>query len=152
MSSLLLIPVLLLSVTEKIVEEKKESTEHARKQPEETVSLLSDRDHMHGQYSKEIQHTFLNSLWNEDMLNENHVVAKIYPSYKIMTLVQGLSSREHCKSIYNYNCNSDEINNYIWGQNRELSRYLFYILFFLLLSLFWMMCCFKRWILNLWGF
>lgn len=35
-------------------------------------------------------------------LNENHVVAKVYPSYKNMTLVQGLSSREHCKSVYNY--------------------------------------------------
>lgn len=35
-------------------------------------------------------------------LNENHVVAKVYPSYKNMTLVQGLSSREHCKSVCNY--------------------------------------------------
>lgn len=49
------------------------------------------------------KYLFLNSLWNEDMLlNENHAVAKVYPSYKNTTLVQGLSSREHCKSIYNY--------------------------------------------------
>lgn len=110
--------------------------------------FLSDRDYMHGQCSKEIQHTFLNSLWNEDMLNENHVGAKVYPSYKNMTLVQGLSSLQVNLQLHN----SDEINNYIWGQNRELSRYLFYILIFLLLSLLWMMCCFKRWTLNLSGF
>lgn len=67
------------------------------------LPLSSDRDYMHGQYSKEIQHLFLNSLWNEDMLlNENHVIAKVYPSYKNMTVVQGLSSREHCKLMYKY--------------------------------------------------
>lgn len=36
------------------------------------------------------------------LLNENHTVAKVYPTYRNMTLVQGLSPREHCKSIYNY--------------------------------------------------
>lgn len=55
---------------------------------------------MYGQYSEDRQHIFLNQLCNEDMfLNENNVAAKVYPSSKNTGLVQGLFSREQCKSI-----------------------------------------------------
>ena len=55
---------------------------------------------MYGQHSEERGDVFLNQLCNKDMfLNENYVAAKVYPSSKTTALVQGLFSREQCKSI-----------------------------------------------------
>lgn len=55
------------------------------------------------------------------LLNESHAVAKVYPSYKNMTLVQGLSSREPCKSSYNYITQMKLI--IMSGGKTELRRY-----------------------------